>query len=127
MSESVAFKVPFLPPSMNSLYGIQARGSSVRLFLKSEAREFKEKSKLFMPMRKWAEGARFRLEVRAHGSWFFKNGSVRKLDIMNLDKIVCDAVAEKYLEGKDERVWVRLIEKVECAEEYLMIQFGELS
>lgn len=116
------FKVPVLPPSVNSLYGINARGSSVRMFLKPEGRRFKEQAKLFMPFKKFEEEERFFLHTEVHARWRCKNGSSRKLDVMNLDKIVCDAVAEKYFDAEDERIWKRLIEKVESEEEFLFIR-----
>lgn len=107
--EVVRFTIPFLPPSVNSLYGIQG-GKKVRVFLKSEARQFKERAKLFMPKKEIRENVKLALELSIRGNWYFKNGSFKKLDLQNLEKILIDSIAEKY--GFDDcRVWWKSAEK----------------
>lgn len=107
--EVVRFAIPFLPPSVNSLYGIQG-GRKIRIFLKSEARQFKEKAKLFMPKKEIKENVKLGLEFLIRGNWYFKNGAFKKLDLQNLEKILIDAIAEKY--GFDDcRVWWKSAKK----------------
>ena len=106
----VSFTIPFLPVSCNSIYGISSKGRGVRVFLRSEARAFKEKAKMFMPPRTISQGSFLGLEVNVHAEWFFKNGNVRKLDIQNLEKILIDAIAEKY-DVMDQMVWHKSCKK----------------
>ena len=105
--------LPLKAPSVNSLYGLLARGSRVQFFLKPEGRRFKAKAKLFMRPEKLDLNHLYEMVIKVYDDWYYKNGSVRRLDIMNLDKIICDAVAEKYLDGKDELVFKRTIEKIQ--------------
>lgn len=123
--ELVSFIIPFLPVSCNSLYGIKAGRGGVKVFLKSEARTFKEKAKLFMPPRSLDSSSLLSLEIFIKAAWFFKNGSVRKLDIQNLEKILIDAIAEKY-DFEDQRIWMKLCEKQEGVEEQVLVKISIL-
>lgn len=82
------------------------------MFLKSEARQFKEKAKLFMPPRKDfpPSPTLLGLSIEARGNWYHKNGNVRKLDIQNLEKILIDAIAEKY-GFEDSRIFEKACKK----------------
>lgn len=111
---------------MNGLYGIAARGSQIKVYLKTEGRQFKEKAKLFMPKCGFTETGKIALEIEIHGRWFCQNGSIRRLDLPNLEKVLIDAIAEKYLDGKDERVFQKLTKKVEAAEEAVLVKIAVL-
>jgi len=109
--ESVSFKIPFLPPSFNSLYGVDSRFGRVKVFLKSEGRQFKEKAKMFMPSSK-IKFEKLRLEIGLFGKWFCKNKKPKRKDLQNLEKILIDAIAEKY--GFDDSL---IFEKLTVKEE----------
>lgn len=119
--EGLSFKIPFLPPSVNSLYGVSVRRGRVKMFLKTESRQFKEKAKLFMPPQKFDEEDLLTVSIKVHTAWRHANGVIKRKDIMNLDKIVCDALAEKYLGTHDEKIWERTIKKVESRENFIII------
>ena len=66
------------------------------MFLRSEARQFKEKAKLFMPPRKIDPLTFIKLVFVVKGGFYYKNGKPKKLDLQNHEKILIDAIAEKY-------------------------------
>ena len=89
--------------------------------MKSEARTFKEKSKLFMPPRTLDSSSLLRMEIYVKAEWLCKNGSVRKIDIQNMEKILIDAVAERY-DFNDSRIWQKLCEKQSGMEEQILVK-----
>lgn len=95
------------------------------MFLKSEARAFKEKAKLFMPPRTLEPSSRLSLSITIGACWMFKNGNVRKLDIQNLEKILIDAIADKY-SFDDSRVWQKYCKKVEAEKEEVKVLLEEI-
>lgn len=123
--ELVTFTIPFLPISSNSLYGISTRGGRVQVFLKSEARSFKEKAKLFMPPRTVSPDYFFQVDIKVRAPWFTAKGGARKLDIQNLEKILLDAISEKY-EFNDSRVWKKSCEKIDLDKEEVEVKLSYL-
>lgn len=123
--ELVKFTIPFLPISCNSLYGISSKRGRVQVFLKGEARSFKEKAKLFMPMRTVSPSYLFKLEIKVMAPWHTENGHVKKQDIQNLEKILIDAISEKY-EFNDSRIWIKYCEKVESEKEEVEVRLSYL-
>lgn len=110
--ELVRFSIPFIPPSINSLYGISTKRGRVSVFLKQEGRRFKDNAKMFMPKIEMPEApVVLELRIVMSHSWICKNGNIKRFDIQNLEKILIDAIAERYGFG-DERIW-----KKECAKE----------
>lgn len=95
------------------------------MFLRTEGRVFKEKSKLFMPPRSLDESSLFSLKFKFLSNWYHKNGSVRKLDIQNLEKILIDAISEKYI-FDDKRVWHKEAEKTQSSEDKIMVTISKL-
>ena len=72
--------------------------------MKPEVRQYKTTMKFYVP--KWDLGAADKVDVSLEvvDSWYFKNGSFRKLDIQNLGKVLIDLIAEK--QGWDDScVW----------------------
>jgi Holliday junction resolvase RusA-like endonuclease len=106
----VSFTVPFVPPSVNCLYGVTSRGGRIRTFLKSDAARFKEKAKLFMIPKKVLPATKIHLELIIKTNWYYKNGSVKKIDIQNMEKILLDAISEKY-GFDDSMIWSKTCEK----------------
>lgn len=82
------------------------------MFLKQEGRRFKDNAKMFMPKIEMPEApVVLELRIVMSHSWICKNGNIKRFDIQNLEKILIDAIAERYGFG-DERIW-----KKECAKE----------
>lgn len=126
--EGVVFEVPLLPVSINKLYGIHVINGRPRVFLGHEGRRFKEQAKMFMPAKKGWPNQQSMLSLKAelHGPWFYKNGKIKKADIMNLDKVLCDAISEKY--GFDDSwIWKRTIEKVESRNVKIVVKIETLA
>ena len=92
--ESKSFLVPFLPPSMNSMYNILF--SQRRVELKPETRLFKTRAKEYIPiLTPLKDSYLFKLDAVFTYNFFFKNGKLKKVDTQNLMKVLIDAVAEK--------------------------------
>lgn len=94
VGESKKFVIPFLPPSMNSIYNVLF--GLRRIELKPEVRLFKTKAKVYIPLLSPnSESHLFKLDMVFYYDFFFKNGKLRKVDSQNLMKVLIDAVAEK--------------------------------
>lgn len=90
------------------------------MFLKPEARNFKEKAKLFMP--KWTPepSTSLSLSFSIRARWMNQNGTFRKLDIQNLEKILIDAISEKF-GFDDSRIWQKFCKKIESEKEEVAV------
>ena len=121
--KTVEFKIPGLPPSINATYGINYHKK--KCYMNTIAREFKFKVKLNTPRVKIEPGAKLEVEFEYHGNWINKNGTIKKKDGWNLDKVLCDAIFEKI--GSDDSVafkgsWV----KVQSKEEFTIVKIKEM-
>lgn len=103
------FKVPLLPESVNSLYKINYKFRTV--YMSDEGRSFKYNAKLFMPPMQFSDNSRFSLSVEYHGDWYCKNGSVKRSDMQNLDKLVIDTIFE-HIGIDDKFLWELHTKKV---------------
>lgn len=113
------FKIPLLPPSINTIYKINYVTRST--YKSKEAREFENYCKLFTPaIRDITETQKVKTYIELHGSWYFKNGAFRKKDIQNLDKVLIDSIFEK-LGIDDSQIWDHHLIKVEDKEEFTLI------
>lgn len=109
---SVSFRVAGLPESMNSIY--QIIYSQRRVQMKPDVLRYKSQAKLMMPAWEAGEGL-FGVHLRFHGNWYFKNGNIRRMDLPNLEKVVCDAISERY--GFDDaRIFEKYTWKVQDGE-----------
>jgi len=117
------FVIPAISPSYNSMFKIIF--SRRETYLKREAVQFKELVKDFMRTKEFPgfkdrvlveNGKNYpvKLSIRilAQTQWFFKNGKIKKQDIQNMDKLICDAVCEM-LEIDDSHMWKVTSEKVQ--------------
>lgn len=102
---SVYFRITGLPESMNSIY--QIIFAQRRVQLKPDVLRYKVQAKLMMPPWKCEDEWLYGIELKFHSDWYFKNEKIRKIDLSNLEKIVCDCVSEKY--GFDD---ARIFEKM---------------
>lgn len=95
------------------------------MFMTSEARNFKEKAKLFMPPRTIVPSSLIELEIQIRNEWYCKNGSVKRFDIQNMEKILIDAIAEKY-DFDDSIVWKKSAEKIRSFEQAVTVKIFRL-
>jgi len=73
---------------------------------------FKSQAKMFMPPKpQWLKSdTKVELMLVVFTNLYFKNGKVRKFDLQNLEKILIDAISEKY--GHDDcYVWKKVAKK----------------
>ena len=49
-----------------------------------------------MPPWEAPENSIFGINLRFNGDWYYKNTNIRRMDLSNLEKVVCDAVSENY-------------------------------
>jgi Holliday junction resolvase RusA-like endonuclease len=89
------FKVPFLPPSINALYGYNY--ARRQRYLTEQGRHYKNALKIACPPMKFSgEHPFIDIFVEYHSpKWICKNKKVRKADGMNLDKCIYDAISER--------------------------------
>jgi len=121
--EAITFRIPGLPPSVNSLY--QIIYAQKRVELRPEARLWKSKGKQYVPCWKTEKMEPLGIELEFYGNWFFKNAAFRKLDLQNLIKLVCDTVAEKC--GFDDSQFFKFeAKKVQSEEEYVKVTLKKL-
>lgn len=122
-SESIRFRIPGLPPSINSIY--QIIYAQRRVELKPEVRLYKSRAKQYVPRWVVAPMQPLKMELKFYAQWFFKNSAFRKLDLQNLIKVVVDAVAEK--QGWcDSQVWEFEASKIQSDEEYIAVTLTKL-
>ena len=91
---SVSFRITGLPESMNSIY--QIIFAQRRVQLKPDVLRYKVQAKLMMPVWKCSDEWLYGIELRFHSDWYFKNQKIRRIDLSNLEKVICDCVSEKY-------------------------------
>lgn len=121
---SKTWVLPFLPISMNKLYGINYRTKSV--YMMNDARNFKNKCKLCIGNFPVEPEDRLRFSIEVHTDWFFKNGRVKKADIHNLIKVVVDSVSER-LGFDDSQVFSFSANKIQSTENYCTVTLEKLS
>ena len=92
-TNSVEFWIPMLPISVNQACTIDPRRKT--LVLTRKAWEKKGYLSMFCKTINVTKKPILRLEYEYHGNWFYKNGSVRKVDGPNFDKMLIDVVCEK--------------------------------
>lgn len=122
--EVLRFRIPSLPASMNAIYQIMFHLKQVQM--KPEVRAWKTQAKQFVP--KWVlpkdiETGFLRLKLEFHGSWFYKNGKARRIDLPNLQKITVDVIAEK-LGFDDCMIWDVSLRKVQDEKEFVECELG---
>jgi len=104
------FLIPTVPISVNEIYQINHRQR--RVYLHPKALLFKTQAKMFMPPKPpWLkERTKLYLMIIIFNNLYFKNGNVRKYDLQNLEKILIDAISEKY--GHDDcYIWKKVTKK----------------
>lgn len=124
------FKINTIPPTYNQHFKIDFRRRII--YLSKEAKEFKKLVFIHTPPYKIKEGAMYQITIQVYSNWWCKNGNIRRKDIQNLDKLLIDAMFEKF--GADDSVIFRTrVEKLplsgeykEGQEDYTLIKLEEL-
>lgn len=96
------FKIPTIPPSVNSVYRIIWHLK--RFELHPDIRKFKSDVGYFIRPIDTENENLFSFSFEYHANWYTKNGRIKRHDGMNCDKVLYDAVMEK-LGIDDSRVW----------------------
>lgn len=85
--------IPFLPPSVNSLYNVIY--SQRRVEKKPEVRAFCYRAKEYLRQFPVADDSLVRMDLVFAYPFNCKNGKLRRRDSQNMMKIISDLVAEK--------------------------------
>lgn len=122
---SVRFKINGLPESMNSIY--QILFALRRVELKPDVLRYKIQAKMWMPVWKCEPEWLYGIKMQFHGAWWYKNKNVRRVDLSNLEKVICDVTAEKY--GFDDaRIFEKYSWKVQNgAQSFVQVQCYRLT
>lgn len=93
--ERLQFVLPSFPISFNKLYSIDHGRRLVRL--SDEAALWKTRTIPFVKPCRWPEDWLLKLTLRFESpNWYCKNGSLRILDVQNLEKLVIDTIFAKW-------------------------------
>lgn len=93
---SIKFKITSVPPSVNSLYNVIFSLKTVEM--KPEVRLWKSKAKMMIPAwkpKKIGKTGFLYFKMDIYTKLYCKNGTVRKFDVPNMEKVTIDAVCEK--------------------------------
>lgn len=113
-----SWRIPFLPPSMNKLYGINFQKRSV--YMMPEARTFKSNAKMCIGNYSVGKNDKLSFSLNVYTNWFFGNGNQKKADIQNLIKVVVDATSER-LGFDDCQIWSFSASKHQSTENYCTV------
>lgn len=117
------FKIPGLPPSVNACYKVNYRTKQV--YLDEAVRTFKNQAILFIPPFKIEPQEKICLELEYHGKFFNKDGTIKRRDVQNLDKCLCDVLFEKF--GADDScIWKISACKVDDTEEFVNVTISKI-
>lgn len=123
MTKKITFKVPLLPPSVNAMYKINYR--TKQCYLDDSVRTFKNQAILFIPPFKIEPQDRIILTLEYHGKFYNNDGTIKKRDVQNLDKCLCDVLFEKF--GADDScIWMLNACKVDDKEDFVNVTIIKL-
>ena len=112
--DAIEFKIPRVPPSVNSLYNVMF--ALRRVEMKPDVRRYKTEMKVYVPAFPVEKNAVISLEFEIVQEWICKNGNWKKQDVQNMLKVLIDLVAEK--QGWDDsQVWYVNARKIESKTE----------
>jgi Holliday junction resolvase RusA-like endonuclease len=121
-------KIPTLPPSANAIYAPVTVGSTSSrrgfntITMRKEAITWIQQASLFLPPLRLDDSVTYRMEIEYHANWYTKQGEVKKKDVRNYEKLVCDTVCRRY-SIDDKLVWESLVTKVQDTEkEYVIVR-----
>lgn len=96
-----------------------------QIYLTTEAREWKRTVAIHTPKIEFGDTEMIHLSIYVYQNWYYKNGKLKKEDIHNMDKILIDAMFNKW--GIDDsRVSQMCIHKVQSlGEQYVMVRVAK--
>lgn len=119
----IEFKIPGVPLSYNQHF--QVNYYQRQIYLTKEARTYRLLVKIACPPVTIPPKALLALHVDIHSAkWFTKKGTVRRIDLPNLDKLLIDAIAEK-MGFDDSTIWDSHFRKVEDTTEYTLVRLSK--
>lgn len=117
------FIIPFIPPSVNKIYTVQ-RYNHKRRILTKEARNFKDRVKIIVEdefdlvskfKKSIKEGEVILVEYVVGSNWINKNGTNKKKDVMNFEKLTSDAIFDS-MKLDDSIIWSIRMKKAHSPE-----------
>jgi Holliday junction resolvase RusA-like endonuclease len=111
------FSIPQIPPSYTASFKINY--GLKQTYLSQEARQFKNKVKIYMPSHKLPdlkETDKLILHTEYHQDWYFMNGKIKKQDVQNLNRLLIDAMF-KGLGLDDRNLFCTIDEKVQSQDQ----------
>ena len=121
---SIRFKLLSVPPSVNSLYNVIF--SLKKVELKPEVRLWKSKTKMLIPLWKphvLGKSGFLYFKMDVYTNLYHKNETVKKFDVMNMEKACIDTICEKI--GIDDKFITDChTRKIHSDNEYVMCEIG---
>lgn len=125
---SIRFKLLSVPPSVNSLYNVIF--SLKKVEMKPEVRLWKTQAKMLIPVWKpqtLGKSGFLYFKMDVYTRLYTKDGlSVKKFDVMNMEKVLIDAVCEKI--GIDDKFIVdchtKKVHVEDGLEEHVQVEVG---
>jgi Holliday junction resolvase RusA-like endonuclease len=115
----LTFGIAGLPPSYNKHFQIIYNLREV--CLTPEAHAFKNRVKMSIPPCEFKSTDKFSIEIEYHSNFVCKNGSNRKIDLQNLDKLLIDALFEK-IGLDDSSIWEMKAWKVQSEKDKTVVR-----
>ena len=107
----VRFRLPGVPPSVNAIYSIIH--AQRKVYMKPEVRKYKNDMKMIVPLWRTVEGNEvLGMEVGVYRDWYYKKGTMMRLDVQNMGKVLVDLIAEK-MGFNDCQIWQFGMKKVQ--------------
>lgn len=117
--DRLSFILPSFPPSINRLYEINHRQR--RVFLSDSALLWRTQTTPFIKPCRWPAEWLLAIELDYQSpNWLYKNGSLRRADVQNLDKLVIDTLFLKW-QTDDSRLVERLSRKTYGDREQIVV------
>ncbi len=118
----LTFEIPFMPPSVNSMY-VNGRRLGVRY--KSPELNIWEKHAASYLKKPWLGEGLFRLQIDMHSRWYNNDGTIKKKDCSNYIKAIEDAVF-KSIGRDDSEVFELCVRKIQAPTDKLVITLSSL-
>lgn len=124
-------KIPMLPPSTNSIYApVSVSPTSSRkgfntIRMTKEATTWIAQATLFLPPAKLPTDCYYRMESEYRGNWHNKDGTIKRRDVRNLEKLVTDTIFRRY-SLDDKLIWESLVCKVQSDKDAVIVKLYKI-
>lgn len=124
---TVTFTLPFVPPSVNSLYSVsfKGKGHPPDINLKDECRQWKNRAADYIPRFKIAEDSVLRIDWCVYYKWLTKTGTWAKRDTDNMGKLLHDTISKR-LNVDDRRFKCGMMDSVNSPAERTIVVLTEI-